>query len=457
MYGRRRVGKTYLVNQIMRPRSRFFELTGTRGGKLHEQLRNFSHEFARVFEGHANDPPMSWQIAFEQLTAALTAVRETSRKVVLFFDELPWLASPRSGFLRALDYAYNRHWSRMKHVVVIVCGSAASWMIKRVIGDKGGLHGRLTQKVRLRPFDLSETEQFLHHRQVRLDRIQIIDLYMAIGGIAKYLELCIPGRSATQQIETLCFSPTGYLRQEFELLLSSLFGKSGVHRAIIKHLAAHPEGLSEKQLIKGARLAKGGSISAAIEDLMASDFVLRMPQFGQIRRDAVLRVADPYSHFYLKWIESTQRSPFNDDLNHWAKQRSKPGYQAWAGRAFERVCLQHVGAIKQALGISGVLTRSSSWRLLDAGGRTTAQIDLVIDRDDHCINLCEIKYASAPWRMTAAYARRLIERRETFIAVTKTRKAVFNILLAASGATGQRHLNQAVDAQVSADVLFFKS
>ncbi len=359
IYGRRRVGKTFLIREFFRDKGIFFHLTGVKDAPVRKQLRNFTDEFKRIFGFLPKTPPKDWQEAFSCLKEAIDNL-SGSQRIILFFDELPWLASHRSGFLQDLDYLWNRHLSTHHRVILIVCGSAAAWMIRKVIQDKGGLHGRLTASMRLLPFNLSETEQFLNSQNIILDRKQIIDLYMAIGGVPKYLTYVERGLSASQNINKICFK--GPLKKEFEELYSSLFDNHKHHVAVIRAIASRNQGLTKTEISIATGISPGGGMNTILDELEQSGFIALIPDLGKTKKNVRLRLIDEYSLFYLRWIEQSQALNIGGiDPNFWLNIDGSSELRAWAGYTFEGICLKHIQFIKEALGISGIVTHASGW------------------------------------------------------------------------------------------------
>ena len=441
IYGRRRIGKTFLIRQFFKQKGLYFELTGTKTGTLRQQLRNFAIEFQRVFGKKVS--VKDWQEAFNELRMAIENSK-TSERIILFFDELPWLATRKSYFLQALDYFWNRYMSDDKRVILIVCGSAASWMIKKVVQDKGGLHGRLTAQIRLLPFDLLETESFLQNRGITLERKQIISVYMAIGGVAKYLTLIEKGQSALQSISQICFN--GRLFKEFEELYSSLFENHERHISVVKALAEASGGLTKTQISEIAKISSGGTLTTILKELEASGFIVPMSSFDKKRYDLRYRLIDEYSLFYLKWI--TQVKSFEVEDDYWLKMSNTPAGRAWSGYAFESLCMKHIQKIKRALGIASVITREYAWV---ANG---AQIDLLIERDDNCINLCEIKFAKDEFIIDKSYASELRAKKSIFLEKTATKKSVFLTLITTYGIKKNDHSVEVVDVELTMKDLF---
>ncbi|MBF8263144.1 MAG: Archaeal ATPase [Parachlamydiales bacterium] len=454
VYGRRRVGKTFLIREFFKTKGLYFALTGVKNAKTQKQLKNFAEEFSRVFKPKKYEPPKDWFEAFSQLRKAIES-RKDPQRVILFLDELPWLATPRSGFLEDLDHFWNRYMSEDNRIILIVCGSAASWMIKKVVHDKGGLHGRLTADMRLLPFDLRETEEFLKNRGVDLNRKAVIDIYMAIGGIPKYLNYISKGQSALQVVNHLCFD--GPLEDEFEELYSSLFENHERHVSIIKALAERPGGMTKTEMAKSTSLSAGGGMNMVLEELEQSGFVLSVKDFGKQKKESRYRLVDEYSLFHLKWLQKSQEINLRTrDDKFWMNIFNSPMGQSWAGYAFEILCLKHLQNIKDALGITGVLTNASGWCYKSHGKSKErgVQIDLLIDRADNCINLCEIKYCNDEFLVNKACDKDLREKKSLFIAHTKTRKSVFLTLIAPYGTKQNVGYFDTVDVSLTMDSLF---
>lgn len=453
VYGRRRIGKTYLISEFFKNKGIYFEITGMKGGSTKEQLFQFAYEFSRQFnQGNQIATPKSWAQAFNLLHQAVEKI-DKKKKIILFFDEVPWLASRRSNFLNMLEHFWNRYLSRHKNAILIICGSSASWIIRKIINNRGGLHGRVTRKIRLLPFTLSETEKYLHSRRIELDRKQIIDLYMAMGGVPKYLSYVTRGTSFSQTINQECFSVHGRLYDEFNNLYKSLFDSYEHHVAIAKTLAKSMDGLSKGELLKKTKLPSGGSSSKVIEELVDAGFVIYVPSYNKKKTGGIYKLVDEYSLFYLTWIvDNLNVSLESVDPEFWVKKYDTPVWKAWSGCAFESICLKHVQKIKKSLGISSISTVESGWRYTSAKKGT--QIDLVIDRADRCINLCEIKYSDSEFVIDKAYLEQLSKKKKIFKEQTETKKTLFTTMITAYGVKKNSHYLSIVDQQLTMDDLF---
>lgn len=449
VYGRRRVGKTFLVRTHLADPLRF-ELTGLHGAPLALQLRNFAVALGEA-TGSRLEPaaPADWFEAFVQLRDVLGAGRP-DRPQVFFFDELPWLATPRSGFMPAFEHFWNTWASQQPNLVVVVCGSAASWMIQRVVRARGGLHNRVTRRIQLLPFTLAETHEYLLSRRIDLGHYQTIELYLALGGVPHYLKEVQRGESAAQAIDRVCFSPTGLLRDEYPTLFRSLFRHSERHDTVVRALAARGSGMTRQQLVEATRLPSGGTLTKLLDELTAAGFLQAIGSFGRRRKDAVYRLADPYCRFYLRWIE-----PHRSSADHiWTQRRGTPAWRAWSGYAFEAVCIQHIRQLKRALGIEAVETTESTWSHRGDDRGPGAQIDLLIDRKDATITLCELKFSEGPFTIDRRYAGDLRRKREVFRAVSGTRKSIQIAMVAPYGVTRNTHHDELVARTVDIEALF---
>jgi len=456
LYGRRRVGKTHLVREFFKSKGVFFETVGQKDAPLKQQLKNFSDSIHETFQP---DPPLrepdTWREAFGMLTT-LIGQKLKRKKILVFLDELPWLAGRRSGLVQALDYEWNKHWSQMPNVKLVVCGSAASWMLNKLVQAKGGLYNRLTGRIHLRPFSLSETDAFLRSRRVRLKPEHVLDLYMVLGGIPYYLRYAERGKSVSQVIDTVCFSATAPLRDEFDRLFTSLFDHAAVHEALIRAIAGKREGITRQELVAKTGMSSGGSLKRRLDELEASSFIERYVPYGKIKKDHYTKVIDEYSLFYLYWIEPMRsKRSFRGIRNYWASCSRSASYQTWRGYAFEAVCAKHVDTIVRALDLEAVASTASGWRVVGGPGRKRgAQIDLVIDRTDDATTLCEVKFSSAPYRMDRSTARELAERMEVFEQATGTRKQLFWALVTPHGLRPGMWAEETVAKVVTLEDLF---
>ncbi len=426
VYGRRRVGKTYLIkNYFQAENCVYFHITGIKKGALPIQLDRYTKVFSDVFyPGVSIKSPRTWIGAFEVLTEAIDKIQKT-KKVVLFFDELPWLAHRKSGVLQALEYFWNRYWVDNPRLKLILCGSSSSWMIDKIIKNRGGLHNRLTRKIKLMPFTLQEAKLFLDSQGVNLSQKQVLKIYMVLGGIPYYLKQILKNKSIDQNINQLLFHSDALFFDEFDEVFSSLFEESDSYKELVKIIAKSNNGLLRSDLEKQSKLTgKGGYLSKRLDDLEASGFVSSYIPFKHKKRGTYYKLSDEYCRFYLKWINPIKAQlKQENNVQYWFSIVNTPAYYAWAGYAFENVCYKHIGQIKKALSIP-IAALGSPWQYIAAKNSSLsgAQIDLLFDRTDEAISLCEIKYTEKPFLIDKAYANELMSKIDVFKKITGTIK-----------------------------------
>lgn len=453
IYGRRRVGKTYLVSEFCKDKGLYFEATGQLKARKSLQLKNFSAALAEVFYyGIKIISPKTWPEAFEMLKNAILK-KKSKRKVILFIDEVPWLAFKNSGFLSALEYFWNTWASRQKTMKLIVCGSASSWMLKNIVNSKEGLHNRITATIRLLPFTLSETKKYLKYRRISLNNRQVLDIYMVMGGIPFYLRQLQTGMSSVQNINNMCFRKDGSLVDEFNKLYDSLFTNSAGYKTIVTVLAKSREGLSRKDLAKKIAVKPGGTINRILENLSEAGFIASFPLYGKKKKGARYRLIDEYSYFYLHWIKGVDRSIFNDPkTQYWQTMSGSQRWKSWSGFTFETVCFKHVRFIKEALGIGGVITKEASWKYIpEKGDRSEkgAQIDLLLDRNDNIISICEMKCHAGEFSIVKKYAEELKNKIRVFREKTTTKKSIFLVMVTVEGVKKNSYFTEIVNNEVT--------
>jgi len=450
VYGRRRVGKTYLVRNVFQ-KQMAFDLSGIHNASLEQQLENFSAALAKVMGSLPLANPTGWMQAFNMLENYLTPLIKKQRKVI-FFDEFPWLSTARSGFMQAFESFWNTWASRQNNLVVVICGSSAAWMIQKVINNRGGLHNRVTSRIRLLPFTLSETEAFLKYRKINLDRHQVLQLYMAMGGIPQYLKEVGPGESAMQAIDRTCFTKDGLLRDEFKNLFHSLFDDAGYHIAVVRALAKKGSGLTRNEIIEACKLTSGGGATKILDELTESGFITPYIPFGRTAKDSIYKLTDEYANFYVKFIENSRFS----GPGTWARYSTSTGtsWKSWSGTAFESICMKHILQLKKALGIEGVHTEISAWRYRSQRDEQGAQIDLLIDRQDSCINICEIKFSTNTYDISKSYAKDLENKLSVFRERTLTRKTLFLTMITTNGVKNIQNFAGLVHNEVTVNELF---
>jgi uncharacterized protein len=448
VFGRRRVGKTFLVKQTFKENI-CFELTGLQNSTLQGQLQNFVVQLERFSDGNEiNAKPQNWLDAFYQLSKFLEKKIDDQKQVV-FFDEVPWLAGPKSNFLMGFSWFWNS-WAENQNINVVICGSAASWMIQKIVNDRGGLHNRITKRIFLEPFTLKETEAFLEAQNAYFNRYQIAQIYMATGGIPHYLKEIESGKSAIQNINKLCFSKNGLLNDEFTRLYQALFANADNHLSIVRTLAQSHQGLTRSEILKNSKLPEGGNTSRALEELEQSGFIKSYFAFGKQKKEVLYRLTDEYSLFYLRFIEKNK----NESDDTWNQISQTQNYKTWSGYAFENICIKHLKQIKMSLGISGIYSQSSTFFQKGNDYETGTQIDLVLDRNDNVVSIFEIKFYNSEWTLTEDDAKSIRNKLRIFKEKTKTKKQLMAIGISPFGIILNKHSIGLIEQNLSIDSLF---
>lgn len=430
VYGRRRVGKTFLIkNFFENKRCIFFRITGQKKASIAEQLYKFTRQLEEVFfeKKIQQKEPKNWDRAFELLTNILQdKVKE--QKVILFFDELPWLATKKSKLIQALEYYWNQHWSDMSALKLIVCGSAASWMIENIVNNKAGLHNRITKTILLEPFTLLETKEYLHSQKIRYLDKQILEVYMVMGGVPFYLKEIEKNLSVPQNIDRICFHKKGLLFSEFQNLFASLFNTASIHEKLIHVISRSRKGITVKEITYAMRnVTSGGSLYKRLEELEAAGFILGFVPYGFNKKNKLYRIIDEYTLFYLSWIDPVKNKlkQIDKSKGYWEDKAQSQAWTSWAGYAFEDVCLKHLSVIKKKLNIK-LSAIADSWQYKPKKGSQEegAQIDLLFDRDDDVVTICEIKHHAPTYIFNKEEARKLQHRMKIFEKVSKTTKQI---------------------------------
>ncbi|CAN5372749.1 ATP-binding protein [soil metagenome] len=458
VYGRRRVGKTFLIESFVdSQKCIFFHVVGVQKGSIKEHLKEFSKEIGRVFYGGAKiEASATWMQAFEALNNAINHQNQPL-PVVLFFDEFPWLATPRSGLLQALEYYWNRFWKNDKRIKLIVCGSSASWIVKKIIRHRGGLHNRITEQINLKPFTLAETKLFLDERGIRLSTQQVLELYFVVGGVPYYLTQIQKNLSVAENINNLCFKKDERLFDEFDKLFSSLFDDAETYEELIRVIARNRHGISREEIERSIKhTKKGGTLTKRLQDLEMAGFIKGFLPVGHSKKGLFYRILDEYSLFYLQWIEPEKHNIELEieDSNFWLEIIKSSRYQSWRGYAFESVCYKHVASIKKALGIK-IAANIGAWRYVPRANEVGpgAQIDLLFDRTDDAVTICEIKYSDSPFIIDKNCAEDLTRLIDVFRTVTRSKKQVFIAMITANGLKQNTYSKELVNAVVSIDDL----
>ncbi len=407
VYGRRRIGKTFLISQLFEKRFTF-QYTGSRQESQKTQLQRFASKI-QYYSKSVFPPSLSnWDDAFNLLRALLESRPKKERKVI-YFDEMPWIDTPKSSFVSALEYFWNSWAAQRSDIMFIACGSATSWMVNKLLRNRGGLYNRITAQIYLRPFCLGECEEFLDSRGCNWDRYIILQCYMALGGVPFYLNLINSKESFAQNIDRLFFSKNAPLRGEFDELFSSLFVQSEKYISVVNALAQRREGLLRTEIVEYTKIS-GGGLTKILENLERCDFIDTFSKYKSSIRNSVYRISDPYTVFYFKFIHGKN----SKEKEFWTKNQNSQSVKSWLGFSFESVCLSHLDQIKFKLGISGISTNSCTWRKIGSDDFQGAQIDLLIERSDRVINVCEIKFSEDKYSISKDYADNLRNKLSVF-------------------------------------------
>ena len=446
VYGRRRIGKTFLITQHFGNRFAF-SVTGISNGSMKDQLCEFHRSLTNHYRGDYRIPN-NWFEAFAYLETELE--RDNTRvKKTIFFDELPWLDTHKSGFLAALEHFWNSFAARRPDIILIVCGSAASWMISNLIENYGGLHNRVTETIVLEPFTLSECEAFYTGKGVAFNRWQVAEAYMIFGGIPYYMESMDKMYGLVQNVDLLLYQKNAKLANEFNRLYHSLFRHAGNHINIVETLAKRGSAMTRRELSSASGISDGGGLTKILAELESCGLVGRIADFRMIadfrksRNGDYYAITDFFTLYYFKYL----KSPKNADPHFWTNYLTDPSHNTWCGYAFERLCMAHIEQIKQKLGISGVITNTGVFR------SPGAQIDIVIDRRDDTINLCECKFYNKPYVITDQDVADLERKKEVFLAETRTKKSIHLTMITATGLAHNANRNY-IQSEVTLDDLF---
>lgn len=437
IYGRRRIGKTYLVDETFKNRIAFrhaglspVETAVIKSGILKKQLEHFY--FSLQLQGMPKSHrPESWLEAFFMLEKLLESKDNGDRQVV-FLDELPWMDTPASGFITAFEGFWNTWACHRSNLMIIVCGSANSWILDKLINNHGGLYNRVTYEIKLSPFTLGECKEYLESINVRLSPYDITQSYMIFGGIPFYLGYFERGLSLAQTVDKLFFLPNAKLRDEYNRLFESGFSNPQAMKTLVKYLSKRNAGYTRKEIVDNLEIKDGGHLSKSLKALIASDFIIEYVPFGLGKRETHYKLVDPFCKFCLKFVNDKETL----DEAFWQQNVSSQSINSWRGFAFENVCFNHISQIKAALGISGVSTTHSAWsKRPDEENDDGAQIDLIIDRKDNVVNMCELNFYSGEYTVDKSYHTTLMNRQNLLSSLISKKSIVHGTLVTTYGLT----------------------
>ena len=448
VYGRRRIGKTFLVRETFENRF-LFSHSGLANGRLNQQLDSFFDSLSDAGLS-SGDKPKNWMEAFHILKKL---IRESGNdRKVIFIDELSWMDTPKSDLMVALENFWNGWASARKDIVFIICTSATSWMLSKVIHNKGGLYNRLTDQIALDSFRLHECEEFLNSKGIVMDRHEILEGYMILGGVPFYWEQLEKGLSLAQNIDNLFFGKNAKLKNEFDYLYASIFRKPEDYIKIVTALSTKKVGMSRSELSKATGISPTGTFTNKIEELESCGFIRRYHEYEKKNRDSTIQLIDNFTLFYFRFLNSGIT-----DTHYWLNNIDSSERKAWTGLAFERVCLEHLPEILTGLGISGVSTDVCAWHCSadPDNGINGSQVDLVIVRKDRVVNLCEMKYSSEEYTVSKSYDENLRHKISDFSHLSKIKYAVHLTLVTTYGLKRNNYSGH-IQSVITADDLFEK-
>lgn len=446
VYGRRRIGKTYLIREILGDKFTF-QYTGVFQVTNKEQLSLFYKSLLEQGLDPSVNPPKNWFEAFF-LLECLIKNSPAARKVI-FLDELPWMDAKNSRFLPALEHFWNAWASARKDILFIICGSATSWIINKIFRNKGGLYNRATSRLKLHQFSLHECEELVKSLKLPFSRNMIMEGYMVMGGVPYYWTKLEPGKSVGQNINSLFLQPEGELRHEFSYIYASMFSNPEKYIKVVEALAGNKSGLRRDEIIAKAKLESNGQLSRILEDLIECGFVRKYCHIDRRQKDAQFQLMDCYTLFYYQFVKLAH----GIDEEFWLKMMQTSAYHTWCGLAFEKVCFLHARQIKGAIGIAGVMANLFSWYVKKNDVHPGVQIDLVIDRADNVMNVCEMKYAPDEYTLTSNELKKFHDRIGVLRLYIPRKKAIQPVLITSNGVRPNKYSFEIVH-QVTGNQLF---
>ena len=438
LYGRRRVGKTYLIRTFFEQKDDdlvFFDMTGIKDGSVEEQTKLFCLMIRNAFYGRHTPITIqkNWIDTFEMLTDAI--IQCPKKKIVLFFDEFPWMVTRGSRLMKTFTHYWNQYWMKDHRIKLILCGSSSGWIVKNIVKNRGGLFSRVTRTIKLKPFNLHETKAYLKHRNITLSERDIADIYMALGGIPFYLSKVESGLSAAEVIDELGFRQDSFMLNEFSELYPTLFDPKGAHKNIARFIGQHRYGVSIAQITKALKLTRGGRIITWLNELIEAGFIAKFTPYGSKRKGVMYRLIDEYSLFYFRWLEPIEETLLatGEEPGYWGRIKNSPAWYSWAGYAFESLSFKHIHQIRRTLKLTDTSYHTWHYTPKKGSNESGAQIDLLFDRKDNSITICEIKYSRQPFILDKENAEKLHRQIDVFKKQTRTKKNIFIAFVSAEG------------------------
>lgn len=432
IYGRRRVGKTYLINQTF-DNNFDFKHAGISPNELDneksilkQQLSQFYNSL-KIYGMKENKVPLDWYEAFYMLSKLLKD-KYDNKKQVIFIDELPWMDTPKSNFISAFEGFWNS-FANGRNIMVIICGSANSWIVNKLINNHGGLYGRVTKEIKLSPLSLKECELLFNKKYINFSRYDIVQAYMAVGGIPYYLNYFEPKLGIYENIDKIFFSKIAPLKIEYDRLFASVFNNSNLAKKIVELLSTKNIGYTRGEIVKKLSIDNNKTTGDTLNALLSSDFVIKYRPLTKDRKTLYYKLIDPFCIFYLKFVKDATSL----DIDLYSNEAQTQKVITYRGIAFENVCFNHIEQIKNAIKISSIRTNQSTFIYKAEEDKKGAQIDLIIERSDNIINLCEIKFYSNEFVNTKEKHLFLVNKNEALSMFIPKKQIIKNILITTFG------------------------
>ncbi|MFH1831150.1 MAG: ATP-binding protein [Pseudomonadota bacterium] len=384
IYGRRRVGKTELIRVFSRNKAAWI-FEAIEGENTASQIKHFLNQLSQFTkEPYLRDLDYKdWPPVFDLLSNKI----KQKKDLIVAFDELSWMAARKTKLISYIKYYWDKEWKYHPHLLLILCGSVASWMVKNVVRSNA-LYGRISENILLDPLKPFEVAEFIGKKR---GKKEILEYLLSFGGIPKYLEEMDFNQSIQINIDRTCFSASGFFVDEADKIFYNQFKETHIYKQIVRCLSE--SSLPLKDISQKIKIPSGGGLKRYLDNLISAGIVdsindIRNFKLGKVPRYYMI---DELMRFHLQFV-----SPNISEIKHTHSASrfdkfTKNKWHPFMGNAFERFCLKHRYLIAQILGFDSKVTACGS--LLN-NNRNGFQYDLVYLRSDGVVSLCEIKYLS---------------------------------------------------------------
>lgn len=426
VHGRRRIGKTFLVDYMFQTHRKdclFFKFTGSADQNSSVQKDYFVEAIYEWFKVEPSKPIEKWHEVFIFLKRTIEAeIKEKNHqgKVIVFIDEVAWIDKHnKAGFLSAFGHFYNTYIEKNNNLIVILCGSNASWIKNKILKDTSGpLYHRVDVEIPLYPFDLQETKEYLiKEKRFDIDDKSVVDIYMILGGVAKYLSYLDSKLSIAQNINKLFFSLHAPLYSEYEALFKSLFyDKSSNHRKIMDLLISKQSGFEMMEIEKLLKEIKSSTLRVNIEELIDTGFIKPIARYAHASRNTKYIACDPLCNFFIKWVQPLSKNDIASLIDYFETKSTSHDYIIWQGFAFEMVMISNIELYLKARGLSSGVKSIGYWDYTtQSEDESGAQIDILIEYIGNTYDIVECKYYNDEFIIDKAYAKNIQNKKEMFI------------------------------------------